>query len=75
MNKPAHWLSQEEYDKARSQLRLQLNGVFEPFKYYGQDIYVNGAIDECVKLAEDFSLRCRGVDKIISIDRIRSKKK
>ncbi len=69
------WLSDEEYRKAEGQLRLQLNGVFEPFKMYGLDILVPGAIDETVKLAQDFSLRTRGVDKPIDLQRIRRKRK
>ena len=70
-----HWLTEEEYKKAEGQLRLQLNGVFGPFNQYGLHIFVPGAIDEVVKLAQSFSLRTRGVDKPISLDRIRSKKK
>ncbi len=67
------WLEQEDYDKAVGQLRLQLNGVLSPFQSYGLDVFVPGAITEIVKLCEDFSLRTRGVDKPIDIDRIRSK--
>ncbi len=67
------WLDNETYAKAVGQLRLQFNGVFEPFRLYGLDIFVPGAITEAVRLAEDFSLRCRGVDnKAISLERIRS---
>ena len=74
MNKPAIWLSGEDYKKAVGQLRLQFNGVFEPFRVHGLDIFIPGAIDEAVKLAEDFGLRVRGIDHPISIDMIRSKK-
>lgn len=56
------YLPNEDYDKAVGQLRLQLNGVFADFHKYGLDIYVPGAIDKCVSLAEDFSLRTRGLD-------------
>lgn len=28
-----HWLTDEDYAKADGQLRLQLNGVFQPLKY------------------------------------------
>ena len=65
LNDKIHWLPDEEYQKAVAQLRLQLNGVFSVFNTYGLDVYVPGAISEAVKLAEDFGLRVRGVDKPI----------
>ena len=68
-----HWLPKEEYDKAVGQLERQLTGVFDPFHNYGQDVYILGAIAECVKLAEDFGLRVRGIDKEIALDLIRRK--
>ena len=67
------WLPDDEYAKAIGQFRLQLNGVFEPFRQYGQDVYVPGAIREIVKLTEDFSLRVRGVDQPIDLDIVRRK--
>jgi hypothetical protein len=62
-----HWLPEEEYAKAVGQLRLQLNGVMEVFMVYGQQPLVTQAIEEVVKLAEDFGLRVRGVDKPIAL--------
>ena len=53
-------ISQGEYDKAKGQLRLQFNGVLNCFRCHGLDIYVEGAIDECVELAEQFAMRVRG---------------
>jgi len=70
-----HWIAQEEYDKAIGQLRLQLNGVFEPFRMYGLDAYIPGAQGEVIRLAEDFSLRIRGVDKPISLESVRKKRR
>ncbi len=67
-------IPEEEYNKAVGQLRLQLNGVFEPFNSYGLDIFIPGAISEVVRLAEDFGLRIRGVDKPISLEYVRRKK-
>lgn len=55
-------LPQPEYDKAKGQLRLQLNGVLKPFNMYGLGIFIPGAIDECVHLAEQFAMRIRGKD-------------
>lgn len=66
-----HWLSDEEYQKAVGQLRLQLNGVMAPFKQYGLNVFIPGAIAEIVQLAEDFGLRVRGVDKPIDLDLVR----
>ena len=55
-------IPQTEYNKAKGQLRLQLTGVFSPFMCYGLNEYVSGAIDECIHLAEQFSMRVRGKD-------------
>ena len=66
-----HWLPQDIYDKAVSQFRMQLGGILHPLRKYGQDPFVDQAIIEIVKLTEDFSLRVRGVDKIISLEEIR----
>lgn len=71
--KAAHFLSEEEYAKAIGQFRLQLNGVFSPFRLYGLQDYIPGAIEEVVRLTEDFGLRVRGVDKPIDLDRIRGR--
>ena len=68
-----HWLSDEDYSKAVGQLRLQLNGVFRPFDLYGLDVFIPGAIDEVIKLCEDFGLRVRGVEQPISLEMIRKK--
>ena len=77
-----HWLSDEDYQKAITQLRLNIAGVFDflrvddklPVRYmYGVGNSVQGAIDEAVKLTEDFGLRVRGIDKAISLEIIRRK--
>lgn len=68
-----HWLSDQEYAKAVGQFRLQLNAVFEPLRMYGQGVFCDGAVDEVVRLAEDFGLRVRGVDKPISYDRVKTR--
>jgi hypothetical protein len=66
--KKISWLSDEEYEKSVGQLRLQLNGVFKPFMFYGMSIYIPGAKDAIIKLCEDFSLRTRGLDKPIDFE-------
>ena len=69
-----NWLVEEKYVKFKGIYRLQLNVVFEPFRMYGQDAYIPGAIDEIVKLSEDWCLAVRGIDKPISIEYIRRRK-
>ena len=64
-------LSDEEYAKAIGQLRLAVGAVLSVFNMYGMDVYFRGAQEEIVKLAEDFGLRVRGVDKPISIEYVR----
>lgn len=76
-----HWISDEDYSKAVGQLRLQLNGLFEGFQNNKGNLTVNivgietyPLIREIVELAEDFSLRVRGVEKPIDLTRIRGKR-
>ena len=73
-HKNINYLSNEEYAKAVGTLRLQFNGLFEPFNCYGLGVFIPGAITEAVKLCEDFGLRVRGIDKPISLEMIRRKK-
>lgn len=63
------WIPEEEYKKAKGQLRLQLSGVFEPFNLYGMGIYIPGAIDEVIELVEQFGKRIRGKDVPIILKR------
>lgn len=57
-----HWLPKEQYQQAVTQVRLQIGSILFPLRKYGQDYYVDGAIDEITKLCEDFGLRVRGAD-------------
>lgn len=66
-------LSDEEYTKAIGQFRIAVGAVLGVFDRYGQGVYILGALTEIVRLAEDFGLRVRGVDKPISIEYIRRK--
>ena len=68
-----YWMSDEDYQKASTQLRLQFIGIFEPFRCYGLEVFIPGAVEEAVKLAEDFGLRVRGVDHPLSLDQVRQK--
>jgi hypothetical protein len=67
-----HWLSDDSYAKAIGTFRLQVSGVFKPFTGYGMDVFVPEAVEEIVKLAEDFGLRVRGLDKMISLEKVRN---
>lgn len=69
------FLPENDYKKAIGQFRLQLGGVFQPFKMYGMDAFIPGAIEEVVKLAEDLGMRLRGIDKPIDLERVRAKRK
>ena len=60
-------ISQMDYDKALGQFRLQLNGVMNCFRCYGMQEDVDGAMNEIVKLTEQFSMRVRGKDIPIQV--------
>lgn len=78
-----HWLSDEDYSKALGQFRLQLGTLvgemLEPLKMYGQQPFVENAVEEIVKigskLTEDFGLRVRGINNVISLEIIKQKEK
>ena len=79
-----HWLENEDYAKAIGQLRMNTMGIFDflkvdektPVRYmYGMDAFVPNAVEEIIKLAEDFGLRVRGLDKPISLELIRNGKR
>jgi len=71
--KVSNWLDGMEYQKALTQFKLQLDGVFEPL-FKGEHFDIHESIAEITKLAEDFGLRVRNVDKPISLDRVRAKR-
>ena len=72
-SKVSNWLDNEKYQKALTQFRLQLNGVFNPL-LQGEKLDIYEAMAEITKLAEDFGLRVRGIDKPISLEGVRSKR-
>jgi hypothetical protein len=55
-------ISKESYDKAVGQFNLTLNGIFEPFMYYGQDVYIAQAKIEVLKIALALHQRLNGFD-------------
>ena len=68
-------LSDDDYAKAIGQFRLQVGVVLSVFDLYGMGAYIPLVVTEITKLAEDFGLRVRGVDKPIDIDYVRRRKK
>ncbi len=60
-------ISQEHYDKALTQFRLQLFGTMNCFRCYGMDTDVDGAMIEIETLAEQFAMRVRGKDIPIQV--------
>ncbi len=63
----SNWLSPGDYDKMIGQVRLQLNGIFSPFNMHGLDVFIPGAINECMIIVEQACKRVRGRDVPISI--------
>ena len=64
-------LGDEDYGKAVGMFRMAVGAILQVFDMYGMGAYIGGAQTEIVKLAEDFGLAVRGVDKPISLDYIR----
>ncbi len=59
----AVWLSDEDYQKAVGQMRLQFNGILSSvFTMYGYQHEVPGVIGELIEVAEQFGKRVRGRD-------------
>jgi hypothetical protein len=63
--KVIQWLPEPEYNKARFQLKSQIMAIMKPLELYGQKPIVDEVVNQVVSLAEDFSLRVRGVDKAL----------
>ena len=55
-----YWLPDEEFQKALTQLRLQLGEIMSVFHLYGMGALIPGALEEQIEVAIDFSKRCRG---------------
>jgi hypothetical protein len=63
-----HWLPEDEYKKAIFHFRSQINDLLmENFNMYGLGDNIPGAVESIVNGAVDFSLVCRGLDKIIKV--------
>ena len=77
LNKERSWDYLEDKmkeEKAIGQLKLQLNGVLEPFKAYGLDIFIPEAIKQIVILSLQLHDRLNGKDVPIDYNSVRGKK-
>ncbi len=60
-------IPEEQYQKLLLQLRGQFVGILYVFRCYGLDAYVDQAIEECIKVTENFAMTVRGKNKPIHI--------
>lgn len=60
-------IPEEKYLKLVFQLRGQLGAILNVFNCYGLQPDVNQAIEECVKVAENFAMAVRGSGKPVHI--------
>ena len=60
-------LPDDKYRKLLFQARGQYGAILNVFKCYGMDIFVEQAIEECMKVTENFGQAVRGDDKPIHI--------
>ena len=65
-------ISQESYDKAKGQFKMAVGEVLSVFNIYGMHIYLGGAIEEIVELAEQFGKRVRNHDTPIQLKKRRN---
>lgn len=60
-------IPEDSYRKLLFQARGQYIAILNVFKCYGMDIYVDTAIEECMKVTENFGQIVRGDDKLVHI--------
>jgi len=60
-------ISDDKYRKFKFQLRGQFGAILNVFNCHGMNAYVEQAIEECVKVSENFCMAVRGSDKPIHI--------
>ena len=79
-DKEIPWLDDEHYKKRIWFLRRNIEELLyealgmKEHDQYGLKVYIPGAVEEIVKLAEDFGLIVRGIDKPLNKDWIRRRK-
>ena len=62
-------ITEAQYKKLVFQLRTQFMAILNVFRCYGMQSDVDGAIEECVKLAENFGMTIRGKNSPIHVRR------
>ena len=60
-------ISDNTYKKLMFQLRGQYTAILNVFRCYGMNSEADIAIEECIKLAENFGMAVRGKDSPIHI--------
>ena len=60
-------LPEANYKKLVFQARGQFGAILNVFRCYGLQDFVDQAIEECVKVTENFGMAVRGKDKPIHI--------
>jgi len=60
-------ISDDKYAQYLFQLRGQFGAILNVFNCYGMNADVEQAIEECVKVSENFCMAVRGKDKPIHI--------
>ena len=56
-----------QYQKLLFQARGQYIAILNVFRCYGMDLFVDSAIDECMRITENFGQAVRGDNKPIHI--------
>ncbi len=64
----AHWLEEERYKKLMFHTRGAVGLILKPLRLYGQGVYVDGAIEEIMRIFEQHGKVIRGVDVPIKVD-------
>jgi len=64
---PYIWLSDDEWNKLQFHIRTQINAILNPLRAYGQSVYVDGAVEELMKLFDLASQYVRGKNVIVKV--------
>ncbi len=67
MSKKYVKIPEPDYRKLLFQTRGQYVAILNVFRCYGMDLFVDQAIDECMKVTENFGQIVRGDDKPVHI--------
>ena len=60
-------IPEEQYRKLLFQTKGQFMAILNVFKCYGMEVFVEQAIEECMKVTENFGQVVRGDDKPVHI--------